>query len=177
MNSRARKEMFNLNRPTVDELIKCPKTIIKADRRSMVEKNRSYRNNIRLESEDGKYNFIMFMRQSSEFLEDFSVGLIWTNANEYWNTKKQLILIRCQGPHDSKQEFESDPHHSYHIHQLSSKDIEQKRFNKPSNRGITDSFSSFDEAIIYFCNRCAIIGLSDYIDLNNDQIEGQCSLF
>lgn len=111
--------------PTVDELIECPKKIIKSDRKNMIEKNRSYRNNIQLESEDGKYSFIMFMRQSAEFLEDFSVGLIWTNVNKYWDTKKQTILIRCQGPHDSKQEFESDPHHSYHIHKLSPTDIEQ----------------------------------------------------
>lgn len=170
--------MFCMNQhPTVDELIECPKKIIKSDRKNMIEKNRSYRNNIQLESEDGKYSFIMFMRQSAEFLEDFSVGLIWTNVNKYWDTKKQTILIRCQGPHDSKQEFESDPHHSYHIHKLSPTDIEQKRFSKPSNCGVTNHFSSFDEAIIYFCNRCAIIGLSDYINLNNNQVEGQCSLF
>lgn len=163
--------------PTVDELIQCPKTIIKAERRNMIEKNRSYRNNIQLKSDDGQYTFTMFLRQSAEFLEDFSVGLIWTNANEYYNTKKPTILMRCQGPHDSKQEFESDPHHSYHIHKLSSNDIAQRRFNKPSNDGITDSFSSFDEAILYFCQQCAIIGLSDYINLNNNQIEGQCTLF
>lgn len=170
--------MFDLNQqPTVDELIECPKIVIKADRKNMIEKNRSYRNNVQLKSKDGKYSFIMFMRQSSEFLEDFSVGLTWTNANEYWNAKKPIILIRCQGPHDSKQDFESDPHHSYHIHKLSPADIKQRRFGKPSNCGITDHFSSFDEAIIYFCNRCAIMGLSDYINLNDAQIEGQCSLF
>ena len=61
--------------PTVDELIECPKKIIKSDRKNMIEKNRSYRNNIQLESEDGKYSFIMFMRQSAEFLEDFSVAI------------------------------------------------------------------------------------------------------
>lgn len=117
----------------------------------------------------------MFLRQSSEFLEDFSVGLILKNANEVFNTKKQVILMRCQGPHDSKQEFESDPHHSYHIHKLSEEDIEHKRFNKPSNQGSTNHFSSFHEAIIYFREHCGIIDLSEYIDLNNDQIEGQLS--
>ncbi|MCD8357483.1 MAG: hypothetical protein LUE11_13095 [Clostridia bacterium] len=164
-----------MDTPTIDELIRCPKIVVKADRRKMIEQNRSRRNNIELESEDKRFKYQMFLRQSTEFVEDFSVGLIWKNANEYLNTNKQLILLRCQGPHDGKKPLNADTHHSFHTHQLTQEDIDSRRFSKPTNQGPTNHFSSFDEAITYFCQYCAIIGLTEHIDLNSKQIEGQLS--
>lgn len=118
----------------LNDLVILPKIVVKADRRSLVAQNRNMRNNIYMESTDHKYLFTMFLRKSTVFLEDFSVGLIWTNASRYSEIKRNLILFRCQGPHDSKQPLTYDVHHSYHIHQLTSADIQQKRYTNPAHK-------------------------------------------
>jgi hypothetical protein len=109
----------------IQELIICSKNVIKADRRKMTLENRSYRNNLSLISLDKRFTYKMFMRRSDEFIEDFSVGLIWTNANKHIDINKDIILLRCQGPHDGKKPYECDCHHSFHVHKISLNDIEE----------------------------------------------------
>lgn len=155
----------------LNEVISCPKHVIKADRKRMVLENRHYKNKLDIISEDGKYTFKMFMRQSNEFLEDFSVGLIWTNPQKYINISKNIILLRCQGPHDGRQELGSDIHHDFHIHKISSLDIEEKRYSKPSNRTSTDKFHSFNQALCYFIEKCGILDIEDFIELPFDSID------
>lgn len=155
----------------INNLISCQKNVINVERREMKEENRSFKNNIYLLSVDNKYKFRMFMRQSSSFIEDFSVGLMWLNANEYVNVKKEIILIRCQGPHDGKKEIGFDTHHSFHTHVFTTDDFESKRYEKPSNRNTNEKFSSFEEAIIYFINNCGIMGLENHINMQRFQFE------
>ena len=112
----------------IQELISCPKKPLKAERKKLLLENRHYKNNIALTSIDGKYQYKMFMRKSDEFIEDFSIGLIWTNANEHINISKSIILLRCQGPHDGKQPLDSDTHHSYHTHTITIEDIANRRY-------------------------------------------------
>lgn len=149
----------------INHLIICEKIPIKAERRKMILENRHYKNNIDLISTTGNYKFRMFMRQSDEFIEDFSIGLIWTNANEVVNIMKPMILLRCQGPHDGKQPLDSDVHHSYHTHTLTVDDFDNKRYLKPSNRETTTQFQSFNQALLYFKDKCGIMNLDKYIEL------------
>lgn len=151
----------------LQKLITCPKRAIKAERKQMLVINRSRRNNISLVSVDGRYTYTMFLRQSADFMEDFSVGLIWTNAAKYSSIGKDMILVRFQGPHDSGKPFGEDLHHDYHIHQLSAADISERRFSKPSNKGISREFSSFEGAVLAFIKYCGIVELEAYIDLSS----------
>lgn len=148
----------------IEDLIRCQKKILKADRRKMISKNRSSRNNATLSSLDGKYKYRMFLRRSDEFFEDFSVGLIWTNPNEFTSIKKDIILLRCQGPHDSKQPESFDLHHSFHIHQISVQDIEAHRYSTPRHKEVTDAFHSFEEAAWYFSDLCGIINIEEHFE-------------
>ena len=159
----------------IQELISCPKKPLNAERKKLLLENRHYKNNIALTSIDGKYQYKMFMRKSDEFIEDFSIGLIWTNANEHINISKSIILLRCQGPHDGKQPLDSDTHHSYHTHTITIEDIANRRYQKPSNREITDKFHSYDQALLYFIKKCGIINLEKYIEL--PEPNEQCALF
>lgn len=149
----------------IQQLIRCPKQAIKADHRKMEPSNRSLRSNIRLVSLDGRFQYRMFLRQSTEFLEDFSVGLIWMNAAEHIGLQEKIILIRFQGPHDSGKPFGEDIHHDYHIHEITAEDILQCRWRKPSNKEVSKSFSSFPTAIFTFVEYCGIIGLEKAISL------------
>lgn len=110
----------------------------------------------------------MFMRKSDEFIEDFSVGLIWTNPQEYIDISKNIIMLRCQGPHDGKEVLGFDIHHDYHTHKITASDIQEKRFTKPSYRISTDMFHSFDQAMVYFIEKCDIINIEDFIDFTID---------
>ena len=144
----------------------------------MVEINRSLRNNISLQSSDGKYQFSMFLRQSTEFCEDFSVGLIWLNPSEILsNVNRPIILLRCQGPHDGRADLGSDLHHDYHVHEFTAEDLNCTRFKKPSRKEKAVDFFSFETAIDYFIKRCNINGLEKIVELpNSNQIIGQLSL-
>lgn len=148
----------------IQDLICCPKFTIKADRKKPIIENRSLRHNIDLHSENGKYLFRMFLRQSDAFFEDFSVGLIWTNPKEYIGISRNVIVLRFQGPHDSKQPEGNDIHHSYHIHQITSADINSRRLTKPAHKSVTSAYSSFESAIKYFINICHISDTYGFLD-------------
>ena len=77
-------------------------------------------------------------------------------------------MLRCQGPHDGKQELGFDIHHDFHTHEITPLDIEEKRFRKPSNRNSTDRFHSFDQALVFFIEKCGIMNIEDFIEFSFD---------
>lgn len=158
-----------LNESFLQNIITCPKYCIKADRQEMKEENRHIKNNLYLLSNDNTYKYTMFIRQSLEFYEDFSIGLVWTNPNEYINIKKKIIMLRCQGPHDGKSNKNSDIHHSFHTHEITIDDIENKRYSKPSNRNKADQYNSFEQAILFFISKCKIRNISNFTRLPIDE--------
>lgn len=153
----------------INELISCPKQLKGTRLPKLIVKNRSARCDIQCTSSDKKNSFTIFIRKSEIFIEDFSVGLIWTNARDENSTLQNCILLRCQGPHDGKVDLGTDLHHSYHTHTLTSKDVAEHRFTKPSLRQSSDQFSSFEEAIYYFEKRCGIMGLRGILPHNNGE--------
>lgn len=163
----------------INELITCPKNVVKADRKRMQLVNRSLRNKVSLISTDGNYTYDLFLRQSEEFVEDFSVGLIWTNAYKYIDVNKEIILIRFQGPHDSGQPLGEDLHHDYHIHRTTVTDINEHRYLRPGNKGPSKDFSSFASALFYITSYCSIIDLDKHIDFSQfkEPFLNQTSLF
>lgn len=167
-----------LTQQFLDDLITCKKVVSKVERKKMVHENRHYKNTATLSSIDNKYTFSMFIRVSDEFKEDFSVGLIWTNPNEFIGISSNIILLRCQGPHDGKKPENFDIHHSFHIHKISVNDIEEKRYKKPSNRFSVEDFSSFEEAAWYFAEHCNIIDIEKHLGypFNLTQLKGQMML-
>ena len=163
----------------INELITCPKKAVQANRKRMIPVNRSLRNKIAIVSMDGSYTYDLFLRQSEEFMEDFSVGLIWTNAAKYIGISKEIILIRYQGPHDSGKPLGEDIHHDYHIHQISVDDVNERRYMRPRNKEISKDFSSFASALFSFVSYCGIIDLVKCIDYSqfNAPLPGQIDLF
>jgi len=156
--------MATIDDAFLESLISCPKRIGKAERRKLASQNRSLRNNVRLVSECGKYSFEMFIRQSDEFTEDFSFGLKWTNASEHSNINRPIILLRVQGPHDSKAPTGTDVHHDYHIHQITAEDITARRYRDPPHKNLCDEYHNFEQAGWYFVRRCGIMNPEEHLD-------------
>ena len=150
-----------------NELIVTKKQILKSEKSEMWLDNRHYRNTFTLESLDKKYTYRAFLRISDEFIEDFSVGLIWTNPVKYIDIKKSIVLLRCQGPHDSGKPLGTDIHHSFHTHEITTRDIMEYRYSKPSNKGGTNEYSSLQSALFYFVNRCNLVNAQDYKDFRD----------
>ena len=161
----------------IQELIRCPKQARKVERRRMLAENRSLRNAVTLISRNEKYTFKLFLRQSLEFSEDFSVGLIWTNAVKHIGIGKDIILIRYQGPHDSGKPFGEDLHNEYHVHEISPEDIKNRRYLRPGNKSVSRDFSSFSGALFSFVDYCSILGLETLIDYSQFPPLNQLSLF
>jgi hypothetical protein len=150
----------------LQEVLYCPKVTVRAERKKMTLSNRHKKNTVYLTSEDGRYEYKLFLRQSDEFLEDFSVGLIWTNPMHFIDiSKNSVILLRCQGPHDGKEPLGADIHHDYHIHQITMSDFEARRYQKPSGRTVSSEFSSFEQAIFYFINTYHVKDIEKYMEL------------
>jgi hypothetical protein len=126
----------------LEGLISCPKIIVDPPKREMMSENRYLRNSMRLESEDSEYIFSVFLRKSSKFSEDFSVGLIFHPIDQ----AESVDLIRCNSKHPGK----SDPvHFQFHIHWIVADDL-NNGIRKLRNRKTTKEYGSFEEAIQYF---------------------------
>ena len=128
--------MESINDTLLQEVLFCDKVAIRADRKKLSFANRHRRNNIYLVSENGKYEYKFYLRQSEDFLEDFSVGLIWTN-----------------------------PANDYHIHTITLDDFKDKRYQKPSGRVLTSAFSSFEQAIFYLINEYKVKNVESVVEL------------
>jgi len=168
--------MESISNAMLQDLLFCNKFAIRADRKKLSFSNRHRRNNIYLLSENRKYEYKLFLRQSEDFLEDFSVGLIWTNPTNYIEiSKNSVILLRCQGPHDGKEPLGTDIHHDYHIHMITLDDFADKRYQKPSGRMLTSEFSSFEQAIYYLISTHNIKDVEKVAELPEEV--SQISLF
>jgi hypothetical protein len=67
--------MPGLDKATIDGLIACEKRISDPPKKEFIPQNRHLRNDMKLISTDGAYDFSVFFRQSEEFSRDFTTGL------------------------------------------------------------------------------------------------------
>ncbi|GAB1431734.1 hypothetical protein MASR2M29_03590 [Spirochaetota bacterium] len=149
--------MNGLNENEIYLLISCKKKTNEAPKKNMQLKNRSYRNDMKIESIDNKHKFSVFMRCSEDFPEDFSIGLIYLAE-----TGKNYMIYRCNGPHgESLPEFQNDePHFGYHEHIIMPGTNTMKSL-------ITNKFGTYQDALRFFCSKCNIIDASDYFSFIN----------
>lgn len=146
---------MNFTSDLIDNLIACPKRVLDATSREFKEENRHRRKDMRLHAADDEARqFNVFIRQSLEFSEDFSLGLIYLSAEG-----KRITLIRYNGQHEQSNNplQQADPHFQYHIHKATPDNLNNGRYEKHPASSI-DSYASFEEATSKFL---VAIGLTD----------------
>lgn len=99
------------------DLINCPKLFLTPPRKELLQHDLFLRDDFKLTSVDKKNTFLIFIRKSTEFMEDFSIGLRWEIIDEAGT----IPLFRCNGKHGGTKVH---PHHVYcHIHKSRSEDL------------------------------------------------------
>lgn len=102
------------------------------------------RNDMTLKSVDGTHSFRVFLRQSDEFQENFSVGLMYVPGEE----PGSFQLIRCNGQHGGERVH---PHHGvFHIHRSMADDI-NAGILEPRYIEQSTAYASFQEPLAHFC--------------------------
>jgi hypothetical protein len=137
----------------IDQLLRCRKSIQDAPRRDMKEENRHRRNDMKLRGPEGE-QFEVFIRQSLEFPEDFSIGLVF-----FAPEGKRVTLVRFNGQHEQALDpFQAGvPHFNFHVHKATPDNLNMGRYEKhPADT--TQDYASLDEAIVVFCKYVCIQG-------------------
>lgn len=133
----------------LQELVSCPKQAVDEPRREMRVDGKMKRNDMTLKSIDGKHSFRVFIRQSDEFPENFSIGLMYHPNEE----PGSFQLIRCNGQHGGERVH---PHHAvFHIHRCSADDVNASIL-EPRHIEEAVAYASFREALAHFCNIVSI---------------------
>ncbi len=158
----------------IRHLIACRKIISKPPKRRLAAQGRHQRNDFELVSEEGAHKFSAFMRQSMEFPENFSIGLVYVSSEDGSRT----CLLRCNGPHGEVHSLPSTPDHHfrYHIH-IATEDALQQGLRPESSVSATNDYSTFEEACVYFIRTCGILEPEKYFAYFQPEIDRQLGLF
>lgn len=136
-------------------LIACSKQVIDPPRREMRVDGRMKRNDMTLKSVDSRHSFRVFMRQSDEFPENFSIGLMYLPGEE----PGSFQLLRCNGQHGGEKVH---PHHAlFHIHRSKADDV-NAGILEPRDIEQTTAYASFREALAHFCAMIHLEKSDDY---------------
>lgn len=125
------------------QLIACPKRVSQAPRKEMRTEGQMLRNEMEFESLDGEHAFRVFLRQSRQFTENFSVGIDYLPKDE----PGSFCLLRCNGMHGG---HKVHPHHlNCHIHRSKAEDVNAglrvERHIEP-----TEQYAAFRDALRHF---------------------------
>lgn len=138
----------------LDRLIRCPKRFTSPPSPQLRLERGHYRNDGKLESEDGQHSFAFFVRQNKVFQENYSIGLEY----EPGDGRARFILIRYNGPHGAYG-GDSGPnsHHNVaHVHRTTQETLSNGR-RPDSHIEPTNAFVSYEEALGQFVRHSGIM--------------------
>lgn len=132
----------------IDALIRCPKKVVEAPRRTMRQEGAYLRNAAKLAAvNEVEGDFLIFLRENEDFPENFSIGLIYSPRDG----RDAITLLRCNGKHgDYNKSFDPEhPHCDFHIHRATERAIEAG-YAAEKFADKTMEFASFEEALQVF---------------------------
>ena len=140
----------------------------------MIVDGRHRRNDFEVAAEEGEHNFSVFLRQSIDFPENFSVGLTYESPEEHHS----ICLLRCNGPHGDHANLPSEPPHHFRFHlHLARNEAMEAGIRTEFFAEETDSYATFEEAVVYFVGRCGILDTAKYFAFLTPELNRQLALF
>ena len=148
----------------IADLISRPKRIVKKTPASgYLEESRNRRCDLELVSlEDDRCEFRVFIRQNTNFIENFSIGLRHRVSGD--PTLATLTLVRYNGPH-GESSISPDGHYAVpHIHRITEVEIASGSYQpQERHREVTSRYSTYESALRVFWGD---VGVSDDANIN-----------
>lgn len=154
---------MSFNQEFINFLISCPKRIKEAPKKEMVCEKGHLRNNMKLISDDGKFEFEVFIRVNQAFPENFSIGLVYIPRDG----TSRITLLRYNGPHGPQNSIDSH-HASSHIHIATEENI-SKGLRAEKSAILTTEYATYQDAIYFFVKKCGIMEADKYFRYINNQ--------
>ena len=99
--------------------------------------------------EDERSEYGVFIRQNTNFIENFTIGL--SHRSQSNPTTRTLTLVRYNGPHG---EYSNSPDGHYdvpHIHRITESEITSGSYQpQERHRELTDRYSTYETALKVF---------------------------
>lgn len=136
-------------------LIKEEKIIIEPPKKEFKETGQHIRNSVELKSNDGERLYSVFIRKHKEYIENFSIGLIYKPIE-----RESFQLIRFNGNHGESLSglLSYNKHRDYHIHEMTSDALEEG-ITDPVKSFVTKEYASYEQAI---CSFCSYVNIRDF---------------
>ena len=146
----------------IQNLIKMPKLVVsKTPGRGYAAENNQRRCSLELVADgDPDKQFTIFIRQNTNFIENFSIGLRYRTGNKRLPI---VTLIRYNGAHG---EYDISPDGHFiqpHIHRMTEEELKSGSIQpQESCREITDRYETFEQALGVFLGDVAASNLFQY---------------
>jgi hypothetical protein len=150
--------MEQLKNADIERLLGSGKVITEGSKKGMTLRSGSLRNDLKLETTDGKDRFSAFIRVSESFVEDFSIGIDYIT-----DEGKHICLMRCNGKHGEHRNHRpgSQPFYDFHIHLATEEAIDQgespEQFAEQTNE-----YATWQDALRYFFERANVKNAVEY---------------
>ncbi len=97
---------------------------------------------------------MVFIRQHSRFIENFSIGLRYRTRDR---TPGTITLVRYNGPHGESSREPGDHYARAHIHRVTARDIDAELCNHKNRieRSLTDT-ARFEQALTVFFDEIGV---------------------
>jgi len=144
------------------DLIACPKMIIsRQPAQGYRADNFQNRCDLDLRAAAGEgEQFKVFIRQNTEFIENFSIGLRFQTDSRRLGL---ITLVRYNGPHGETSRA-SDGHYAQpHIHRITAQELASGSIQpQEKDREITDHYRSLEQALAVFFDDTRVINAGDH---------------
>ena len=148
----------------IADLISRPKRIVKKTPASgYTEKDQNRRCDLELvDIEDERSEYGVFIRQNTNFIENFTIGL--SHRPQIDTTMRTLTLVRYNGPH-GEYSISPDGHYAVpHIHRITEAEIASGSYQpQERHRELTNRYSTYESALRVFWGD---IGVRDDANIN-----------
>lgn len=142
-----------------------PKRILKKDPiNGFKEGNRHRRCNLDLAAiHPNEGSFVVFIRQSLKYSEDYSIGLRYLTDDR---SKGAITLVRYNGLHGEFSRSADGHYAAPHIHRVTPDELAKGSIAPQENdRELTDKYATFEQALVVFFSDIGVTNYDSYFSI------------
>ena len=167
---------YVLDDQQIQDLIDLPKTIIsKEPAEGYYEERFQRRCTLELESiGDESIKFGVFIRQHTEFIENFTFGLRYQTNDR---SMRSITLVRYNGAHGETSRQVDGHYAAPHIHRITQTEMESgSSFPQEKHREITEQYATFEQGLAVFFTDIGAVNFTDHFReaLQGRLFDGHC---